>query len=306
MCIDATIQSRKPEMPSTPNASAIQVRRVDGDLANSALDSVAVEEPLEIQIGQERHGMRTSRPVSVTMRTPGHDGELAVGFLFGEAILSERSDVADISFPSGEDGESANRVRVQLRAGFKLDGRMLDRNFYATSSCGVCGKASIKAVRRMARGPALHEGDGFRLTPEIIHQMPARLRDAQELFEHTGGLHAAALFDAGGNLLSLREDVGRHNAVDKVIGAEWLASRVPIHNRILFVSGRASFELVQKAVRAGIPALAAVGAPSSLAVELARASGMTLLGFVRGGRFNIYAASHRILDAAVRLEAVAD
>ncbi|HEY5705197.1 MAG TPA: formate dehydrogenase accessory sulfurtransferase FdhD [Terrimicrobiaceae bacterium] len=276
-------------------SSLVEVRRLRGDLAIRTEDSVAIEEPLEIQIGQDRKGVRTIRSVSVTMRTPGHDDELAVGFLFGEGILNQRSDVVDIVFPAVERETAANCVRVQLRVGVTVDFKQLERNFYATSSCGVCGKASLEAVRKIARGPRPSAAEGFRVSAATIHQMAGRLRESQEIFEQTGGLHAAALFDASGGPCLVREDVGRHNAVDKVVGAKWLASSLPVNDRILFVSGRASFELVQKAARAGIPILAAVGAPSSLAIELAQASGMTLLGFVRDGGFNIYSADFRIL-----------
>jgi len=281
-------------MPTAPNTSLVEVRRVTGDLAARTRDRVAIEDPLEIQIGLERRGIRTIRSVSVTMRTPGHDDELATGFLFGEGILNRRSDVAAINFPAFEGEESTNRVRIQLNAGVSLDFKQLDRNFYTTSSCGICGKASLEAVQRMARGPSPCAGNGLRISAAMVHRMPARLRESQEIFEHTGGLHAAALFNSEGNLCSVREDVGRHNAVDKIIGAEWLEDRIPVKDKILFVSGRASFELVQKAVRAGIPILAAVGAPSSLAIELAEACGLTLLGFVRDARFNIYSASFRL------------
>jgi FdhD protein len=281
------------QMPTTPNTSLVEVRRVNGAHTVGTCDSVAVEDPLEIQIAQERRGLRTIRSLSVTMRTPGHDGELAIGFLFGEGLLNQRSDVAEIEFPE----DAGNRVRIRLRPGVIVDLTHLDRNFYTTSSCGICGKASLEAVRRMARGARPNEEVEFRVHASTIHRMPARLLGSQRVFERTGGLHAAGLFDCTGELCLLREDVGRHNAVDKVIGAEWLAGHIPIANRILFVSGRASFELVQKAVRASIPILAAVGAPSSLAIELAEASGMTLLGFVRDDRFNIYSADCRISNA---------
>jgi FdhD protein len=280
-------------MPTTLNTSFIEVRRVNGAQTICVRDSVAVEDPLEIQIAQERKGLRTIRSLSVTMRTPGHDDELAIGFLFGEGLLNQRSDVAEVEFAA----DVTNCVRIRLRPGVNVDVTHLDRNFYTTSSCGICGKASLEAVRKIARGVRSHEDGKFRVQASTIHQMPARLLESQRVFERTGGLHAAGLFDCTGDLCLLREDVGRHNAVDKVVGAEWLEGHIPIANRILFVSGRASFELVQKAVRAGIPILAAVGAPSSLAIELAEASSMTLLGFVRNGRFNIYSADYRISDA---------
>ena len=217
-------------MPTAPNTSLVEVRRINGDLAARSQDKVAVEEPLEIQIGLERKGIRTIRSVSVTMRTPGNDAELATGFLFGEGILNRRSDVAEIEFPDLEAGKLSNRVRIQLSAGVPLDFKQLARHFYTTSSCGVCGKASLEAVQKMAHGPFLGARNGLRLSSVMIHRMPAQLRASQQIFEHTGGLHAAALFDAAANLCSLREDVGRHNAVDKVIGAEWLRNRIPLRS----------------------------------------------------------------------------
>jgi FdhD protein len=281
-------------MPSDPNTSSIEVGRVMSNSVTPDRDEVAIEEPLEIQIGLERKGLRSIRSISVTMRTPGNDDELAIGFLFGEGILNRPSDVARIEFPEIEDG-FANAVRIHLKAGVPFDLRHLERHFYMSSSCGICGKASLAAVRRMARHLPPCAADALRISPKVVHQLPDRLRRSQQIFEHTGGLHAAALFDAAGNLCAVREDVGRHNAVDKVIGSEWLDGRIPLSDKILFVSGRASFELIQKAVRAGIPVFAAVGAPSSLAVELAEACGLTLLGFVRDARFNIYSATHRLI-----------
>jgi FdhD protein len=278
------------EMPSAPNTSSIEVCRVEGTLAASDRDKVAVEEPLEIQLAFERKGIGTIRSVSVTMRTPGNDEELATGFLFGEGLLNRRSDVVKIE---QDEGSSANRVRVHLAAGVRVDLKQLERHFYTTSSCGICGKASLKAVQRlMLSGSRVNSS--LQLPVATVHLLPSRLRRAQQVFADTGGLHAAALFDKDGNLLMVREDVGRHNAVDKLVGAEWLTGSVPLEKRILFVSGRASFELVQKAVRAGITIFAAVGAPSSLAIELARACDLTLLGFVRDNRFNVYSASHRL------------
>jgi FdhD protein len=289
-------------MPSPSNTSRIEVCRVEGDVAVPVGDMVAVEEPLEIQIGLERRGVRTIRSLSVTMRTPGHDEELAIGFLFGEGLLNRRSDVARIESPDGTEGGPGNWVRIHLAAGGRIDFKQLERHFYTTSSCGICGKASLEAVQRMTLGGPTGTSS-VRLPVSTVHLLPTRVRRDQQVFADTGGLHAAALFDAEGNLLLLREDVGRHNAVDKLIGAEWLNGRVPLENRILFVSGRASFELVQKAVRAGIPIFAAVGAPSSLAIELAQASGLTLLGFVRDNRFNVYSGSHRLGRALENSEA---
>jgi FdhD protein len=277
-------------MPSAANTACIEVCRVADDIAATGRDKVAVEEPLEIQIGFERKGIGTIRSISVTMRTPGNDEELAIGFLFGEGLLNRRSEIARIE---RNEGNSANWVRIHLAAGVRFDLKQLERHFYTTSSCGICGKASLEAVQRlMLTEPCANSS--LRLSGSTVHLLPTRLKSGQQVFADTGGLHAAALFDIEGNLLMVREDVGRHNAVDKLLGAEWLNGRVPLENRILFVSGRASFELVQKAARAGIPIFAAVGAPSSLAIELAEACGLTLLGFVRDRRFNIYSASYRV------------
>ena len=268
--------------------------RVDGRQPGAPReDLLAVEEPLEIQLGYERRGWRVHQSVSITMRTPGADRELAAGFLFTEGILTDAAQIEEIRVSD----EDENVVRVELRAGVEVDLRRLERHFYTASSCGVCGKASIAALNLNARQPRPAAGPVF--DAAVVHAVPDALRAAQSVFEQTGGLHAAALFDTAGHLDGLREDVGRHNAVDKLIGAQLLAGRsLPLGARGLFVSGRASFELVQKALAAGLPLLAAVGAPSSLAVELAQTHGMTLLGFVRQGRFNIYAGEARIREAA--------
>jgi FdhD protein len=250
-------------------------------------DELAVEEPLEIQLGFARKGWRVHKSLSVTMRTPGNDSELAVGFLLGEAIIAGAEEIERIEAPA------ANVVRIELRAGVAVELGGLERNFYATSSCGVCGKASIAALR-IGRSPMLRRS-GPVFAAQTIQRLPEQLRETQEVFDRTGGLHAAAFFDTAGTLICRREDVGRHNAVDKVIGARLLAGEMPpFSESLLLVSGRASFELMQKSLAAGIPVLAAVGAPSSLAVELARESGATLLGFVRDGRFNIYTHPERI------------
>ena len=253
--------------------ASVAVRTSDG---REFGDVLAVEEPLEIRLGFPDG---THKAISITMRTPGDDGELAAGFLFTEGIISSPDQIEQIRHC----GDGTNTIRVDLHDCFDLDLKRLDRNFYTTSSCGVCGKASIEAL---ATGVKRTESD-TKVTPDVIHSLPHRLREAQSVFDTTGGLHASALFEADGGLDIVREDVGRHNALDKVIGAKFLASKTPISNNILLVSGRASFELVQKALMAGIPILAAVGAPSSLAVELAREYGMTLIGFVRDDRFNI-------------------
>jgi FdhD protein len=262
------------------------VQKIEGRSSSACQDLLAVEEPLEIRLAD--------RPVSITMRTPGNDFELAAGFLFGEGIIQGARQIREIRWSiAGENPrQSANSVTVELQAGAEVDLARLERHFYATSSCGVCGKASIEALR-MQGCPVLPR-DAPRIDPAVIHGLPDVLRARQAVFERTGGLHAAALFDPSGELLLLREDVGRHNAVDKLIGAEVLAGHTPLHQNLILVSGRASFELVQKALMAGIPILAAVGAPSSLAVETAQRFHMTLLGFVRGDRFNIYSGASRI------------
>lgn len=260
---------------------------------------LAVEEPLEIRIGLSRG---KHRAISITMRTPGDDGELAAGFLFTEGIINSPDQIARIRHCGLKIGKgkgaldraaalNSNTIRLDLSDGVELDLKRLERNFYTTSSCGVCGKSSIEALRT---GINELPQDDFRITADLIHSLPAVLRESQSVFEQTGGLHASALFDQDGTLDIVREDVGRHNALDKVIGSKFLDAKLPLSKTILLVSGRASFELVQKALMAGIPVMAAVGAPSSLAVELAAEYGMTLLGFVRDGRFNIYCGKQRI------------
>ena len=268
------------------------VVRVEGTRPSAPRDDLlAVEEPLEIQLGYDRRGWRVHKSVSITMRTPGSDDELAVGFLFTEGIVGDASHVEAVR------AEAPNVVRVELRDGVPVDLRRLERHFYTASSCGVCGKASIAALNlpNLTRPAA----DRPVFDARTIHGLPDTLRASQAVFDQTGGLHAAALFSPDGRLAAQREDVGRHNAVDKLIGSRLLAGEsAPLDGHLLFVSGRASFELVQKALAAGLPILAAVGAPSSLAVGLAQAHGMTLLGFVRGGRFNIYAGERRVREAA--------
>jgi FdhD protein len=251
-------------------------------------DALAVEEPLEIQLDATTGSQSLRKTISVTMRTPGRDAELAVGFLFTEGIIADRAQIEHVSDPDG----AANLVCVRLTADATVDLDRLARHFYTTSSCGVCGKTAIEALRTTSRYP-LPAGEPV-VDAALIHRLPRALRAAQAIFESTGGLHASALFDTAGRLHSVREDVGRHNALDKVIGAELLAMRLPAHDKVLVVSGRASFELVQKAVMAGIPILVAVGAPSSLAVHLATCAGMTLAGFARDGRFNVYAGTERV------------
>jgi len=287
------------------------IQRIDGsDVANDRSDILAVEEPLEIRVGFPDG---THKAVSITMRTPGEDGELAVGFLFTEGILKSPDQVKQVRHCGLKIGKvkgtidrastlNSNTIRVDLADGIEIELKRLERHFYTTSSCGVCGKSSIEALQTGAK----RLEDDLTIETDLIHGMPGTLRAAQSTFDETGGLHASALFNSDGTLDIVREDVGRHNALDKVIGAKFLASEVPLSAKILLVSGRASFELVQKSLMAGIPILAAVGAPSSLAVDLAKEFGMTLIGFVRDGRFNIYCGEERIsLEAgSSTLEAV--
>jgi len=273
------------------SAIEVDVERV-GRERLAARDVLAVEEPLEIRIEAGPPGRLVARTISVTMRTPGEDAELAAGFLFTEGVVGGRDDIEHV----GRCGAAGNVVRVRLVAHVAVDFARLERHVYTTSSCGVCGKTSIEALQATSPFP-LPPGSPI-VDAALIHRLPQALRSAQAVFDRTGGLHASALFAADGRLRALREDVGRHNALDKVIGAELLAGRLPAHDGVLVVSGRASFELAQKAVMAGIPVLVAVGAPSSLAVELAVRVGMTLVGFARDGRFNIYAGASRVRPAA--------
>jgi len=251
-------------------------------------DSLAAEEPLELRVGTG--GIVT--PLSVTMRTPGHDEELAAGFLWTEGIVDDPAQIAGLTAYATSASGKRNGIEAELR-GCEFDAAQLRRNFFAASSCGICGKASIDAIRqRGLRAP----NAAFRLDPELLCTLPDKLREAQPVFSRTGGLHAAALFDAGGNLAVLREDIGRHNAVDKVVGWALLRGMLPLSEYTMLVSGRGGFEIVQKALSAGLPVLASVSAPSSLAVQLARELGLTLIGFLRGRRFVVYAGAHRCAE----------
>ena len=255
----------------------------DGNLREKE-DFLAAEEPLEIRIGEN--------PLSVTMRTPGHDLELAAGFLFTEGLIERREQLLSLEPLFGkEERDRGNVVRAELSADAAPDFQKLRRHFFASSSCGICGKASIDAVRsRLIRPPDAR----FRIEGEVLLGLPDALRSSQDVFDRTGGLHAAALFDAAGRLEVLREDIGRHNAVDKVIGWALVEGKLPLSNSILLVSGRGGFEIVQKTIAAGVPVLASVSAPSGLAVQLARELGLTLIGFLRGRRFVIYAGKERV------------
>ena len=265
-----------------------RVIRIRGGAVNERPDTLVAEEPLEIRLN--------GRPLAITMRTPGDDFALAAGFLVSEGVLGAAAEIRNIVYCAGakDDGTNTyNVVDVQLAPGVPVPDISLERNVYTTSSCGLCGKASLDAVRTTTRFP-IADAPPVRLTPELLSLLPERLRAAQRVFDRTGGLHAAALFSEDGELLDVREDVGRHNAVDKLVGRALREDLLPLDRAVLLVSGRASFELAQKAVMAGIPVLAAVSAPSSLAVDLAAETGLTLVGFLRGADMNVYAGEHRI------------
>jgi FdhD protein len=282
-----------------PSITRVPILRVEGAVGATAIDTLAVEEPLELRLVWGPKSERRDKALSITMRTPGSDLELAVGFLVGEGIVRHQEAVHSVRHEGRAlrpDGTS-NVVRVELAEEVDVDVARLERHFYTTSSCGVCGKTSIEALR-MTAYPLPSEGAPL-IAAAVLHALPRALRASQATFDETGGLHAAALFDPSGELLTLREDVGRHNAVDKVVGGLCFRGELPASAAVLLVSGRASFELVQKARMAGVPVLAAVGAPSSLAVELAREGGMTLVGFLRDGRFNVYSGLDRIATARV-------
>jgi FdhD protein len=278
----------------TSSSLAIQVDKISGDSAKSQADHVAVEEPLEIRLGYKTPEGRTAQSVSITMRTPGDDAELACGFLYSESIIHSANDIAQVAHcgPAAPDSGNHNIIRVDLGSHVTVDLGRLQRHFYTTSSCGVCGKSSLDALRVTGAKPL--DGNHTLFSREVLTKMPAALREHQQTFDQTGGLHAAAAFDSRGEILVVREDVGRHNAVDKVIGTLLADDKLPASDLGLMVSGRASFELMQKALMAGMPLLAAVGAPSSLAVSLAQEFNVSLVGFLRGDTFNIYSAGERI------------
>jgi FdhD protein len=268
-------------MPSDKTAS-VDITRVTADGREQGEDFVAVEEPLEIRAAWQVDGEPREQNISVTMRTPGDDFDLAVGFLFTEGLVREGSEIESVRHWG-----SPNQVRVALKPHARIDASKLDRHFYTTSSCGVCGKTSIDALYVVAQPLEVQEP----LDASVVRELPRALQEAQTAFQATGGVHGAALFDRTGKLLRLREDVGRHNAVDKVIGSYVREGANPFRESILVVSSRGSFEIVQKAIVAGIGAIAFIGGPSSLAVDLARRFNVTMVGFVRDGRFNVYAGS---------------
>lgn len=270
---------------------SLEISRIEDSTSECVQDQLAVEEPLEIRLLFQEEGRRVDQSISVTMRTPGQDRELALGFLYGEGILEDLETQVAGAGPRTE-SPACNVVQVELRPGVVFDRDRLQRNFYTTSSCGICSKASLEALEMT--GCRSLEGIGQRISREVLYGLSQELEKFQSVFSRTGGLHASALFDPEGKLICLREDVGRHNAVDKVVGHLLLEGRLPLNDFLLMVSGRTSFEILQKALMAGIPTVAAVSAPSSLAVETARKYGMTLIGFLRGRRFNIYSHAERV------------
>lgn len=255
---------------------------------SSRFDELATEEPLEIRLSP------TNKTLAVTMRTPGADFELVAGFLYSEGIIRNKSDIVKMSYcvdPNIDGEQRQNIINVTLKPELNLDFKSLERHFFTNSSCGVCGKASIESLEQKGC-PILTED--WHVTANIIYNLPEQLNKAQSVFHKTGGLHAAALFNPEGNLLKLREDVGRHNALDKLIGSAFLADELPLNQRMVMVSGRTSFEIIQKCLMAKIPIICAVSAPSSLAVSLAQAFNLTLIGFLRGQRFNVYSGLSRL------------
>ena len=275
---------------------SVNISKVRDGVPEAVADYVAVEEPLEIRLGYSTPDGRATRSVSITMRTPGNDRELAAGFLYTEAIIRRPEDIASIETcgPPAPDSGNHNVIRVDLLPDVTVDLGKLQRHFYTTSSCGVCGKTSLDAIRVALAEP--FEDVDTRFSRAVLTTIPDSLRQAQHTFEETGGLHAAAAFNSQGDLSVTMEDVGRHNAVDKVVGSLLLNKELPANELGLMVSGRASFELMQKTLVAGMPLLAAVSAPSSLAVQLAVEFNMSLIGFLRGNTFNIYAGEERIIE----------
>jgi len=278
-----------------PSVAYTEIKKVKGTGLIATEDALAAEEPLEIRLEYGRAGERVQKSISITMRTPGNDAELATGFLFSEGIISHAGEIAAIRHLDYgcQKGNGDNIIIVSLTEDVMPDIARLERHFYTTSSCGVCGKASIGAIRTIS-GKIFDKGE-LKIPASLLYSLPEKLRNEQDIFGDTGGLHASAIFDLEGNIIVLREDVGRHNALDKALGYLLSNSIQNIDNQILLLSGRASFELIQKAAMAGIRIVAAVGAPSSLAVQLAKEFDITLVGFLRDERFNIYSADKRIM-----------
>ncbi|MEY4002710.1 MAG: formate dehydrogenase accessory sulfurtransferase FdhD [Bacteroidota bacterium] len=280
-----------PFLPANMNEKQqyIDLQRFENGQLTKITDAVSVEEPLEIQVEYGPEGSRNTQSLSITMRTPGNDYELAVGFLYTEGIINNKTYILSAKHVQTLPGISSNYILVSLGSDLQFNPSQLQRNFYTTSSCGVCGKSSLDSVKTQM--PEKSGKKIQKLSPELILSLPKTLREQQQTFETTGGLHAAGLFDTEGHLLYLREDVGRHNALDKLIGRALMDGKTPLDEHILLLSGRASFELMQKAGMAGISYVCAVGAPSSLAVACAQEFGITLIGFLRENRFNVYSGS---------------
>lgn len=264
----------------------VNITKVAQGKATLCDDDLAAEEPLEIRLVYGKITERIKKSISVTMRTPGNDKELGIGFLFTEGIINNSEQVSGVN-------SEGNILEISLNENETPFLNNSERNFYTTSSCGICGKSSIDAVRTFSKYK--NQPDNIFIKADLLYALPDKLREKQSVFESTGGLHASALFEPDGKFILLREDVGRHNALDKIIGSAFLNNELPLYNKILLLSGRASFELIQKAAMAGIKVIAAVGAPSGLAVDMAKESGITLIGFLRNERFNIYSGGQRVI-----------
>ena len=276
------------EMLTQPNTRKVYVRKVRAGVARSERDVLAVEEPLELRLMHRG----VTHPVAVTMRTPGEDFEMVAGFLLCEGIIQKHGDVREIRYCIDSPQQLYNIVTVELRDEIDFDPTRLQRNFFTTSACGICGKVSLESLEMQGCVPLPLTQPVVPIS--LITGLDAELRRAQQVFSKTGGLHAAALFDLDGQLQGLHEDVGRHNALDKLIGSRFMAGQLPVSQQVLMLSGRTSFELMQKSLMAQIPIIVSVGAPSSLAVELAQNFNITLIGFLRGDSFNIYAGPERV------------
>lgn len=279
--------------------SPVNIIKVRSNSFEEKSDLVVVEEPLEIRLGYGSMDNRQQRSVSVTMRTPTHDFELALGFLYSEGIITSHIQIMSVKYCVNTGKQATeNIVRVELKPDVIFNSESLQRNFYATSSCGVCGKASIQAIDSMICDlpKQKSEQNTFKVSKQYIYNLPKSLAQYQKVFEYTGGLHAAALFDEFGKIILLREDIGRHNALDKLVGNALTQDLLPLNNKVLLMSSRASFELIQKAVMANISIIATIGSPSSLAIQTAEQFGITLIGFLRNESFNIYTGKERILN----------
>jgi FdhD protein len=281
-----------------PLVAPTAVYRVSAGGVTESPDLLAVEEPLEMRLGYGPADDRQQRPLAVTMRTPGHDVELALGFLFTEGIVQSRKQIISARHCSREEAEKGNVIRIELQPDVVLDWAKLDRHGITASNCGVCGKTSIEAIRTSCPMPI---SGTFQIDPNTLMTLPDQLRTRQQAFAHTGGLHAAAFVGPNGQLGDVREDIGRHNALDKLVGIAFWNDNVPLAGQAVLVSGRIGFELVQKSWMAGVPMLIALGAPSSLAVDLAREAGITLVGFLKADRFTLYTSPERIFNEAQAL-----